>query len=54
MIDVVASSCRMDFFDAWELGSIRPWEYLGEPGLPSTVELKGDMGILLAKEKAKK
>lgn len=30
MIDTVSSTCRMSFLDAWELGSVRPWKYLGE------------------------
>lgn len=36
MIDVIVSAGLMDFVEAWELGSVRPWEYLGETGpLPS-------------------
>lgn len=38
MIDAISSTCRMSFLDAWELGSARPWEYLGEARPLPTIE----------------
>lgn len=37
MIDVIASTCSMDFNDVWKLGSIRPWQYLGYPDSPPMI-----------------
>jgi len=37
MIDKMVSSGQMNFLDAWQLGSVRPWQYLGATDTPPTI-----------------
>jgi len=39
IIDKMASTGLMNFLDAWELGSVRPWKYLGLHGSPPEISV---------------
>lgn len=39
MIDIIVTVGQMSFQDAWELGSVRPWQYLGETSPLQTIKM---------------
>ncbi|MDR1270493.1 MAG: hypothetical protein LBK82_13305 [Planctomycetaceae bacterium] len=39
MIESLVRNGWLNFEEAWELGSVRPWRYLGESGLPELVDI---------------
>lgn len=42
MIGTIYRNGWLSFDEAWQLGSVRPWNYLGRAGSPETVEISGD------------